>query len=229
MSNKIQVRRGTAAQLAAITPDSGEPGWTTDTKRLHVGDGSTAGGIALAKQSDLSSYLPLAGGVLGSDPGGSELLRVGGGVRASSGFTVGHEALDVYRESVTFTPTLKGASTAGSHTYSIQQGYYNRIGNLLFIQIQIEISSKDGAMSGLLSIGGLPVASVNRSNFYQTIPIGQVGQLAYGDRIMGRIDPNSTDILLLKHTSGTANNAAVMTDADVGSTPTIFIAGFYEV
>jgi hypothetical protein len=41
----LQVRRGTAAEVAAITPLEGEPVWETDTKKLKVGDSSTAGGI----------------------------------------------------------------------------------------------------------------------------------------------------------------------------------------
>lgn len=38
--SKIQFRRGLQAELDGITLASGEPGWTTDTKRLYVGDGS---------------------------------------------------------------------------------------------------------------------------------------------------------------------------------------------
>jgi hypothetical protein len=41
----LQVRRGTAAEVAAITPLQGEPVWATDTKKLVVGDGSSLGGI----------------------------------------------------------------------------------------------------------------------------------------------------------------------------------------
>ena len=47
MAQRIQVRRGTAAQLAAITPYAGEPCYTTDTKLAYIGDGSTAGGILI--------------------------------------------------------------------------------------------------------------------------------------------------------------------------------------
>lgn len=42
---RIQVRQGTVAQLAGITPASGELCWTTDTNLLKIGDGTTAGGI----------------------------------------------------------------------------------------------------------------------------------------------------------------------------------------
>lgn len=43
----LQFRRGTDAQRTAITPAAGEPIWVTDTQALYVGDGSTAGGVAI--------------------------------------------------------------------------------------------------------------------------------------------------------------------------------------
>jgi hypothetical protein len=44
LSNLIQFRRGTAAQLTTTTLAQGEPGWTTDSFELVVGDGSKVGG-----------------------------------------------------------------------------------------------------------------------------------------------------------------------------------------
>lgn len=40
----LQIRRGTAAQRTGITPVAGELLYTTDTKLVYVGDGTTAGG-----------------------------------------------------------------------------------------------------------------------------------------------------------------------------------------
>jgi hypothetical protein len=45
MSQKIQIRRGVEAQRALVTPDAGEPLFTTDNKQLFIGDGATAGGL----------------------------------------------------------------------------------------------------------------------------------------------------------------------------------------
>lgn len=42
----LQIRRGTAAAISSVTPAAGEPLYTTDTKRLLFGDGTTAGGVA---------------------------------------------------------------------------------------------------------------------------------------------------------------------------------------
>jgi hypothetical protein len=43
----LQVRRGTAAEAASITPLEGEPVWETDTKTLVIGDNATEGGIKI--------------------------------------------------------------------------------------------------------------------------------------------------------------------------------------
>ena len=40
----LKLRRGTDSQRALITPADGELIYTTDTKKLYIGDGSTAGG-----------------------------------------------------------------------------------------------------------------------------------------------------------------------------------------
>jgi sugar lactone lactonase YvrE len=40
----LQIRRGLDSDRGTVTPLVGEPVWTTDTKKLYVGDGTTAGG-----------------------------------------------------------------------------------------------------------------------------------------------------------------------------------------
>lgn len=46
---KIKFRRGTEAERSNVIFDEGEPAYTTDTKRLIIGDGTTEGGNALPK------------------------------------------------------------------------------------------------------------------------------------------------------------------------------------
>ena len=53
---KIKVRRGTDDQRRAVILEQGELGFTTDTKKLYVGDGITEGGIPVASQI----YTPLS-------------------------------------------------------------------------------------------------------------------------------------------------------------------------
>ena len=47
---KLLVRRGTDADRQEITLESGELGYTTDTKRLFIGDGTTAGGVLVGNK-----------------------------------------------------------------------------------------------------------------------------------------------------------------------------------
>ena len=58
----------------------------------------------------------------------------------------------------TFTPTLSfGGGTTGI-TYSTQTGNYFRIGDVIFIQLRINLTSK-GSSTGVAAIGGLPFTS----------------------------------------------------------------------
>lgn len=44
---KIKLARGTTAERLAVTPEVGEAVWDTTVSAMYVGDGSTAGGIAV--------------------------------------------------------------------------------------------------------------------------------------------------------------------------------------
>ncbi len=50
MSTKIQVKRGTAAQVDALTPEAGEPVWDMTAGQLRMGDGTTIGGNKVAME-----------------------------------------------------------------------------------------------------------------------------------------------------------------------------------
>jgi len=52
LSEQLQLRRGTGAQLAAFTPQAGELVVDTTNNRLVVGDGATAGGFPAAKLAE---------------------------------------------------------------------------------------------------------------------------------------------------------------------------------
>jgi hypothetical protein len=53
MSEQLQLRRGTASQVAAFTGAQGETVMDTTNNRLVVNDGATAGGFAAAKLSEV--------------------------------------------------------------------------------------------------------------------------------------------------------------------------------
>ena len=62
--NKIQFRRGSDISNAG-TPSAGEPIYDTQTKKLYIGDGSTAAGTGISDLQAISDdKLPLTGGTL---------------------------------------------------------------------------------------------------------------------------------------------------------------------
>lgn len=48
MVQKIYLRRGLQAELEDVILEEGEPGWTTDTKMMYMGDGTTSGGLLVS-------------------------------------------------------------------------------------------------------------------------------------------------------------------------------------
>lgn len=91
----LQVRRGTNAERLGITPAEGELIFTTDTKQLYVGDGSTAGGItSIAGTIDslLADSTPQLGGTLdlnNHDITGTGNINITGTITASGTVNLG--------------------------------------------------------------------------------------------------------------------------------------------
>lgn len=87
--DRIQVAQGLEADRATFTFMSGEFGWTTDTKRLYIGDGATAGGFRVAMYADLTGAIA---GFVSATAGNltSNALVLGAGTKetkVAAGFT----------------------------------------------------------------------------------------------------------------------------------------------
>jgi len=79
------------------------------------------------------------------------------------------ELLADYEEG-TFTPTISGSTTAGSGTYNAQGGLYTKVGNIVNVQIYINLSAHTG--TGNILITGLPFTSASGANSYGSATIG---------------------------------------------------------
>ena len=87
-------------------------------------------------------------------------LVVTGGVYL--GGTAAANKLDDY-EGGTFTPAISGLSVTGSPTYSYRSGWYVKIGDLVTVGVQVDLSAL-GGVSGELRISGLPFAAAAAFN-----------------------------------------------------------------
>ena len=81
----LRLRRGTDTQRQLVTPLDGELVYTTDTKKLYVGDGTTAGGNAVdTAGTNLGSNLDLSG----FNITGTGNVQVDGNITATGNLTV---------------------------------------------------------------------------------------------------------------------------------------------
>jgi hypothetical protein len=88
-------------------------------------------------------------------------------IYAKNGITFDNSNILTNYATGTWTPTLVGASVAGTTTYTTQQGYYTRIGNMVTIWGYLNISAATGTGDALF--GGFPFTIKNQSNFF---PVG---------------------------------------------------------
>jgi len=79
---------------------------------------------------------------------------------AGSSSTATAHLLDDYEEG-TFTPTLFGATTAGTYTPATSVGTYTKIGRTVNIHVTLSNITVTSVGSGVLLCGGLPFASSN--------------------------------------------------------------------
>jgi len=160
----------------------------------------------LAARIDSSGNL-LVGGT--TSPSGSGQIVATGGVYL--GGTGAANKLDDYEEG-TWTPVVRGQSTAGSYSYNENQGHYTKVGNLVTAWFNITNITTVTAGSGTLRISDLPFSGAWMAGFNGE----SVGSLMIsgfsgidGAFVAPKVGENANYILFY-HTSGTDNlNAAV--------------------
>lgn len=128
-------------------------------------------------------------------------------------------AEDQYVPNSTFTPTLEFGGGSTGITYSSQEGQYQRIGNMVFIRIQLVLTSK-GTDTGSATITGLP---------YTASDVGAMSirfqNMGFGGHPMARV--TGSTVYLEEVTSGAALTA--ITDADFANDTLYQVTGFYFV
>lgn len=104
----LRLRRGTNAERLLVTPAEGELVYTTDTKLIYAGDGSTIGGNLIAGlgsvQADPTPRLGASLDLNGNDITGTGNINVTGNITATGNINLGDAGADV----VTFTAGITG-------------------------------------------------------------------------------------------------------------------------
>jgi hypothetical protein len=160
---------------------------------------------------------------------GVERLRINessGGI-TFNGDTAAANALDDYEEG-TWTPALSGSVTAGSTTYLVQVGKYEKIGRQVTIRGRIAVNLK-GTLDGAVSITGLPYTSSASSGAQGILNFGYTSNLGITASesltcLMG-LSATTGGIKIWNATTGTSN----LDDSEIGDAISLYFEGSYHV
>lgn len=140
---------------------------------------------------------------------------------SSAGMT--SELLDDYEEG-TFTPTVSGSTSAGAGTYSVQQGRYTKVGNVVFVTAVMTWSAHTG--TGNMRLTGLPFTILNVAGLDSPLSI-QVNSVALTANNVAQVTvkPNTTYAEVLQYPVG----GGTVADVPIDTAATIRYAGSFLV
>lgn len=130
----------------------------------------------------------------------------------------------------TFTPTLAGTGTAGTPTYSVQDGRYVKLTpHLVWFMAHVTITAFGGSPTGNVRLRTLPFASSNLANAAAVLSIiaANVTLDSGYSQFTASIINNATEVIIGEIGSNKAfSNVPV---GNVGATADIYICGVYSV
>jgi hypothetical protein len=196
-------------------------GDTSGSLVLASNNGTTAVTIATNQNVTFANNatFPTTIGVGGATPSAS-----GSGITfpATQSASTDANTLDDYEEG-TFTVTAFGQSTAGTTTYSNQQGSYTKIGRQVTISIRLTYSALTG--TGELRVGNFPFTVSNDSMEYIAPLITSNLNWGGGSYIQVYVIPNTTQAVFF-HCSDDAGwgvQQCVNESAEIRFTATYFV------
>ncbi|OMF30969.1 hypothetical protein [Paenibacillus sp. FSL H8-0259] len=156
MANKIQLRRGTKAHLATLGAlSAGEPGYTTDTKELYIGNGAGANTpVVTATSTDITYYVRTDG----NDANTGLANTTGGALK-----TIG-KAASMVPQAVNHTVAINVA--AGTYAEDVLISGTNGAGYVAFNGTSANIRSFTAARCSRVVVSGFTGTSTSQSPFY---------------------------------------------------------------
>lgn len=125
-----------------------------------------------------------------------------------------------------FTPALQFGGASTGITYSIQTGYYSRVGNIVYYSLYLALSAV-GSATGDATISGLPITSANISNLTYAGAV-VAGSLTYtGTSICAFVQQNATVLSLVQMSSTFPFSS--LSNTNFSSSSVIEVTGFYFV
>lgn len=214
--------------------------WTKISK-----SGSSLADLATRSASDLSSGTladarlnnPAGIGITGNAGTATTLQTArniaGVSFNGSANIAIPSVNLSDYVTTTSWTPTFTSSGGGESYTYDFQEGYYLKLGKVVFVTIRVRMNNGYGAIgSGYLYISNLPFAAA--TNLYQTIPVNYSDGLG-NSRILGMLALQtigaSTNCYITAKTPLNTTMFGIDIASDINFTPTggveIVASGIY--
>ena len=142
----LRIRRGTDAERQTVTFASGEIVYTTDTKALYVGDGTTAGGKLLSSGMSIIDDLVLNG----NDITGTGNIDITGNIHATGNITAdGNITIgDANTDNVSFNADINSDLLPNADvTFDLGSAVDNKRWNTLHVNV-VEATTVRGSFQG---------------------------------------------------------------------------------
>jgi hypothetical protein len=161
---------------------------------------------------------------LTDETGTGAAVFAGGNIGAATATSLnfGGTTLSTYTEG-TWTPTLNFNNATTGITYSVQIGRYTQIGNRVWVECRITLSSK-GSATGAATITGLPVAASSTAGHFQVNTAVIAGSFTGVPYVY--LDPTATSTIKTGVTSNGVDGGS-LTDANFTNTSTISFSFWY--
>jgi hypothetical protein len=153
-------------------------------------------------------------------------MDVSGNIRASGGILFGANTAETntlqYYEEGSWTPALVNIGTG---TYTAAAGSYTRIGNVVTVQLYVQMATL-GTASGILQVSGLPFVSSSTSYNFHSVPYSANAWATPVSDPVGDISTASTVVNIFKGNGGALVSA---THAELGAIGYISSSFTYRV
>lgn len=129
-----------------------------------------------------------------------------------------------------FTPAYEGLTTPGAWTYTVQAGFYTRIGNRCFFNLSLTAATRPSGPVGAGLIVGLPFTSAADANSHNAVVIDTIDAITLTAGIVqltARIIPGVTYIQFVENIGVAPCAASLLAATGFSATATIRVAGHY--
>ena len=132
----------------------------------------------------------------------------------------------------TFIPAYAGTGTAGVWTYSVQTGFYTRIGNRVLFNLSVNAATRPTPPTGAALITGLPFTSTATANSHSPVCLDVIDACTLSGTIVqltARVPPSAAYIELVEVLGTAPTVAAFLAATAFSATAFIRASGSYMV